>query len=107
MIQIFGIRSEGIYKPEKPVRDEAYKRFIRSFPCIACGTWYRIDPCHTGPHALGNKASDHSCIPLCRKDHDAFDSDPYGFAERHALNIPQIVAMFNRFWEEKQKSRAA
>ena len=101
MQPIFGIRSERLYQPSKPVRDPLYKRSIKSLPCCACGKSWNVDPAHTGPHGLGQKASDLDCIPLCRKCHKLFDADPYGFAERMRLNIAALIAKLNAFWFEK------
>jgi len=95
------IQPRPIYKAEKPVRDPQYKRFIKRLPCVACLKTWNVDPCHTGPHGMSTKSSDLSCIPLCRRCHDAFDADPYGFAEREALDIPVLIARFNQFYRER------
>ena len=101
------IRPGQMYRGSKPVRDPAYKRFIKRLPCVAClRTWW-VDPAHTGPHALNQKASDLDCIPLCRKCHAEFDDAPYEFAERHHLDIPALIQMFNSFYQTKMKGRAA
>ncbi len=65
MQNVFGIGSARLYLPSKPVRDPAYRRFIRSLPCAACGKSRFIECAHTGPHGLSQKASDLDCIPLC------------------------------------------
>jgi hypothetical protein len=96
-----------MYQGSKPVRDPAYKRFIKLLPCVAClKTWW-VDPAHTGPHALGQKSSDLDCIPLCRKHHIEFDAAPYEFAERHKLDIPALIQMFQHFYNEKLKGGKA
>lgn len=100
------IRPGQMYSGSKPTRDREYLRFIKRLPCVAClRTWW-IDPAHTGPHGTGQKSSDLSCIPLCRRCHDAFDADPRGFAERHKLDIPALIQMFNRFYELKIRKAA-
>lgn len=101
------IRPGQMYQGSKPVRDEAYKRFIKCLPCLVCLKTWQIDPCHTGPHATSQKSSDLSCIPLCRKHHIEFDAAPYDFAERHKLDIPALIQQFNQFYNEKLKGRAA
>jgi hypothetical protein len=86
------------------MRDEAYKRWIKTWPCLGCGKRWGIDPCHTGPHGTGQKASDLTCIPLCRKCHREFDADPRGFEARHQnCNVAEMVAFFNHVWESKCK----
>jgi uncharacterized protein DUF968 len=106
MTQAFQVASTGPYKAKKPVRNPLYKRWIKRFACVACGSTREVDPCHTGDHGLGTKSSDLSCIPLCRKCHDKFDADPRGFAARHRLNIGKLICKFNRLWELKQRRTA-
>lgn len=90
-----------LYNGSAPVRDEGYKRFIKMLPCIACLNTWHIDPAHTGQHGLGQKSSDLSCIPLCRPCHDQYGADPVAFTERHRLDIPVLIGMFNSFWQTK------
>jgi hypothetical protein len=101
------LRPGPIYQKEVVVRDPEYRRFIKRLPCAACLKAWRIDPAHTGPHAYGVKACDLKCIPLCRKCHDLFDADPYGFAESPKLDIPALIAKFNSFYQTKIKKAAA
>ena len=56
-------------KDPKPERSPKYLEFIRSMPCAVCGTQRGVEAAHTGPHALGRKASDFSAIPLCGPCH--------------------------------------
>jgi hypothetical protein len=77
-----------------PVRNAKYLRFIKSEPSVVSGR-AGCDPCHTGPHALNQKASDLTCIPLTREEHDEFDKNPRAFAEKHGLDIPALIADFN------------
>lgn len=104
MIQPMGIRSEGMYRGSKPVRDRKYLQFIKRQASVVSGLG-GCDPCHTGPHGVGQKASDLSCIPLTRKEHDQFDADPRGFALQHGLDIPALIARFNaQFYSQLEKS---
>jgi hypothetical protein len=101
------IRPGQLYQGSKPVRDREYLRFIKRLPCVAClRTWW-VDPAHTGPHALRQKSSDLDTIPLCRKCHQEFDACQWRFAERHYLDIPALIQMFNHFYQSKLKGRAA
>lgn len=95
------INPRPIYQAQKPVRDPQYKRFIKRLPCVACLKTWGVDPAHTGPHGISQKGCDLKCIPLCRRCHAAFDADPQGFAEREKLDIPALIARFNRFYQEK------
>ncbi|HME59219.1 MAG TPA: hypothetical protein VKF63_12830 [Terracidiphilus sp.] len=103
----YGIRSEIRYRPSKPVRDEQYRRWVKSLPCAGCGRSWNVDPAHTGPHGLSQKASDLTCIPLCRRCHDAFDAAPQEFAEQHNLEIPALIERLNRDYTETVKGKVA
>ncbi len=105
MSQAFQIAPEPIYKAKKPVRDPAYRRFIKGFPCAACGQTWNVDPCHTGPHGISQKASDLSCIALCRKHHEEMDAAPVRFAERYQLDIGALIRGYLRLWETQYSRR--
>jgi len=83
----------------KPARSPEYRRFIRSLPCLACGTIYGIEAAHSGPHGIGQRSSDFSCIPLCRKHHrtgsDSYHALGRKFGEYHKIDIPAIVKRLN------------
>lgn len=104
---IYGIRSEIRYWPCKPVRDPQYCRWLKRLPCAACGRSWGVDPAHTGPHGLSQKASDRNCIPLCRRCHDAFDAAPQEFAEQHQLEIPALIERLNQDYDEIVKRKVA
>lgn len=106
MHQAFQVAIGLIFKAEKPARNPLYKRWIKRFACIACGSTRNVDPAHTGAHGLGTKSSDFSCLPLCRKCHDAFDANPQAFAEQHQLDIPNLIEQFNALWNERQRRTA-
>ena len=103
----YGIRSEIRYWPSKPVRDPEYRRWVKRLPCAACGRSWGIDPAHTGPHGMSQKASDLTCIPLCRRCHDAFDAAPQEFAEQHQIDVPVLTARLNRAYTETVKGKVA
>ena len=95
-----------IYRAEKPVRNVFYKRWIKRFACIFCGSTRDVDPCHTGAHGYGSKSSDESCVPGCRKCHDAFDADPRGFAKEKGVDIAGEIRKFNALWQRLKEGAA-
>lgn len=98
MIQsLFGIASQ-LRKWTRPVRDSLYRAYIRTFPCCACGQNWWIEAAHTGPHALSKKASDTTCIPLCRKCHEAYGKSPAKFAASHHLDVEALTTMFQHWY---------
>ena len=108
MDDIHAVNSARLYYPSKPVRDPAYRRFIRQLPCAACGKSRYVDAAHTGPHGFGQKASDLNCIPLCaRSCHREYDQNPRLFAARMKIDVPGVVSKLNTFWFEKLNGGAA
>lgn len=101
ILRIFGINSKALYHPGQPVRDPAYLRFIRTFPCIGCGTQRRIEAMHTGPHGLGQKSSDLKALPGCHACHLEHDANPGWFLEKRQLDREDLIEMFNHLYELK------
>ena len=104
--QFYRIKPKPIQREGKPVRDEAYRRFVRSLPSAVSGRG-NCQACHTGPHGIGQKSSDLSCIPLTRREHAEYDANPRGFAERHGLAIPALIARLNAAYQLVQQRRTA
>ena len=50
----------------EPIRDEAYRRWVASMPCIRCGVPGLSQAAHPNQgRGLGQKADDDLCFPLC------------------------------------------
>jgi hypothetical protein len=96
-----------IYRAEKPVRNALYKRWIKRFACIFCGSTRLVDPMHTGEHGHGSKSSDLQCIPGCRECHELFDANPRGFARDRGIDVAAEIRKFNNLWQQKQEGSAA
>jgi hypothetical protein len=85
----------------KPARDSKYLSWIRSFPCLVCSTIWAVEAAHVGPHGLGQKSSDHSTLPLCRRCHRTGNESLHklgrsGFEAVHRLNLFRAVETFNQ-----------
>jgi hypothetical protein len=48
-----------------PVRSEAYRRYVASHPCFACGIEGWSQCAHANGGGMGTKASDLETFPLC------------------------------------------
>jgi hypothetical protein len=84
----------------KPQRSRLYLAWIRTLPCVVCGSTRGIEASHTGPHGLSQKSSDYSAIPLCGKHHrtgsDSYHRlGPRRFSDVHNLDIRAIVSRLN------------
>ena len=79
----------------RPERNPSYRSWIRLWPCLICGR--KAQAAHQGPHGIGQKASDYTCVPLCYEHHSeqgrigrkAFDAK-YGI---------DLLAIGERLWE--------
>ena len=98
------IAQRPLYIQAPPIRDESYKHWVRSWPCLICARRFGIEAAHTGPHGLGQKASDLQTVPLCRQHHEDLHRGVLDFQERHGINIPDAVAMFNAIWQGRKKA---
>ncbi len=83
-----------------PPRDPKYLAWIRTLPCLVCGSSWKTEAAHTRSHGMAQKSSDRSCIPLCARHHRT-GNDSYhklgarAFEEKHMLNLRRIVDDFN------------
>ena len=101
MNQAMAVRSGPMYQGGVPVRDPLYLAFIRKQGSIVSGLG-PCEACHTGPHAISQKASDRDTIPLTRREHERFDAYPRGFAAHHGLDIPNLIQQFNALYDESK-----
>jgi hypothetical protein len=62
--------------------------YAEADPCESCG-----EPTYRGR--------------VCRVHHEEFDACPWKFAWKHHLDIPALIEMFQHFYQEKLKGRAA
>ncbi len=92
-----------------PARSEDYKAWIKQQPSVLSGQ-YGCDPAHTGKDGgMSMKASDYSCIPLTRAEHEQYHQlGRERFARRHGLRLGRLVRELNRAYRlERGRGRAA
>jgi hypothetical protein len=61
-----------------------------------------VEACHTGPHGIGQKSCDLTCIPLTRQLHREYDASPRAFMERHGLDVQAVVARLRAGYQKKE-----
>lgn len=89
-------------KPRRgPLRDPAYRRYLRDKPCVVCG-WLKCDAAHTENNGLSSKGPDSSCVPLCRDHHREYDSGRAAFEARRKRDMREIAA---KWWAKYQTSK--
>lgn len=83
-----------------PKRDEQYKQWVRTLPCLICGL--KAEAAHTGDDGgMRVKASDHSCIPLCHRCHRTGSRAYHRVGKRafealHMIDCSAIAQRLNR-----------
>ena len=97
-----------------PIKDEDYKSYIRTRPCIGCGcTGYTVahhQPAR-GNSGMGCKVSDRRCLPLCRPHyfrgelvscHDAYHQMSWPFWEKRGIDVEQLIERLNMAYAEER-----
>jgi hypothetical protein len=98
-----------LYQRQERVKDPAYLRFLRLLPCVACGKHrWRMEAMHGGPRGLGTKASDLDALPGCHVCHrELHKLGPVAFQSKHRIDFAALRTMFQSFYRDKVKGRAA
>ena len=93
-----------------PPRDDRFKAWIRTLPCLCCGVAGRSEAAHTGSDGgMGIKASDYTCIPLCPACHT---QGPYAyhrigkrpFEKRFRLDFARACQILTNEEYDRQRS---
>ena len=85
-----------------PVRNAAYLRWIRTLPSLVSGRG-PCDACHTGTDGgMSQKASDLSCVPLTREEHQEYHQHgKRAFERRYRVSFAREVKRLNAEWRER------
>lgn len=94
----------------EPVRDEDYRRWVATLPCIRCGLEGYSQAAHGPSLGRGLKACDRSCVPLCADAgarqgcHSKVDQYiAYSRAERRE-RMAAWAREIQALWAERQKA---
>ena len=103
----FAIIPRPAYASEPPERSPKYLALVRSQPCCVCGSWRGVESAHTGPHGIGQKASDYDAVPLCRKCHRTGPESlhklgPLKFATAHGFDARKTISELNGLFGVKR-----
>lgn len=90
-----------------PERNPAYLDYIRTLPCLVCGTW-PVEAAHSGPHGMAQKASDYTAVPLCYVHHrtgrDAHHVLGRKFEAHHGIDFAAVTARLRAEFEAGRKA---
>lgn len=105
---VFEIASCLRYFPRQPEVDLEYRKFIRRFPCIGCGTTHWVEFMHTGPRGLGQKADDKDGLPGCAACHRTGPQalhkiGPVKFQQLKKIDFSELRAIFQWMYQERMK----
>lgn len=94
--------------------DQKYLRWIRTLPCVLCGTRHDVEAAHTkqlGPAGMATKSPDRSAIPLCAAEH-RLNSDSYHaltpesrWADYHGIDLAYWVTRLNHTYDLMLEAR--
>jgi hypothetical protein len=109
-------RQKEIQKQRKvrngPPRDPAYRAWIRTLPCTICGATWRVEAAHTGfDGGMSQKASDYSCVPLCKNCHTSGTNAYHRlgklkFERHHGIVFADLVRALNKAWAKNEGADA-
>ena len=88
------------------LRDPEYLAWIRTLPSVISGRT-PCDACHTGEDGgMATKASDASCVPMTRDEHQEYHRiGKRAFERLHGVRFAAIARALRRAW--KARGRAA
>jgi len=95
---LYRVASQSLTQLSPSLQNKVYRKFVRTFPCCACGRLWGIEFAHTGARGLSQKASDLDGIPLCRKSCHERGPKSYHvlgriqFERVHRISIRTIIA---------------
>jgi len=90
------------WKP-KTYRNKGYLQFIRGLSCVVCGT-SPCDPHHTETAGKSIKASDLTCVPLCREHHMEIGTiGRETFQARYGINFKDVLIKCMKAYIEKME----
>lgn len=84
--------------------DPDYLSWIHQFPCVVCGLW-PVEAHHEPPKSAegGSLWHDRKVLPLCAAHHRGRWGRGLGyegFCVKYALDVPALIAGFNRLYDE-------
>lgn len=92
------------------IRDEKFRRWIASLPCMVCGQALISQAAHIEKGGIGLKSSDESCRPLCADTPNR--QGCHAKVDQSIIKLPWelrrdiIEAPVYKFWKQGDKSRA-
>ena len=88
-------------------RDRDYLAWIRSLPCLICGS-RRSEAAHLGARAFGQKCSDRETGPLCAWDHRLGPRAQHAlgrmFWQHHGIDPARLIRELNDAYQARNRA---
>lgn len=95
------------YFKTKTERSEEYKRYIRSKPCMICGSKSEVHHEAIVPGGIGLKCSDFETLPLCRNCHiERHTAGVDTFYNRHNINYVKEIIKYQQDYRLKNDANS-
>lgn len=93
-----------MFPKEKTVRDEKYKHWISTLPCLQCNTPGPSNPHHVFTGGVGVKCDDRFLVSLCTPCHNYWH-DHLGKSGGHSREyLYEIAGRLRKIYEERMQS---
>jgi len=73
-----------------PNRFPKYLKWLKTLPCMCCGTKDDITAAHLAVSNFGRKGDDSSCVPLCGVCHSLQEYHKNKFKEFTVVSLPTL-----------------
>lgn len=91
------------YQKDPTIEDEDYKVWIRTEPCLVCGTRIGVEAAHAHNNGMSRKCHAKGIVPLCWQDHregkNAHHKIPRGFWAHHKIDLELAIEDYNTRYE--------
>ena len=88
-----GISFKGSNFKRVTPRDEKYRDWVKTLPCLECMKPAPSEAHHTETGGIGIKGSDYSCVPLCLNHHAEWHNTK---GKRGGLGIDALESILSR-----------
>lgn len=99
------VRKVRIGQRKGQLVDDAYRAFIRTFPCVCCGSRKWIECAHVGARGIGQKCSDYETLPLCSAHHVQGPQSHHVLGKRFwivwGLDRAALIAQYNELYRTR------
>lgn len=79
-------------------RDREFLDYVKTKPCLACGSSQDIDPCHVRSVGAGGIDDWWNVIPMCRKHHRLQHDRGWGYLLQKFPRVEKYLFQNGWYW---------